>query len=155
MKFNPFEWSEFAPGRVVPCDSGAITVRLSEPGALYVIAGGVEALAGYGTSFDLEISGSFEWCVEASGACRVFRRDDAQIGFKPSGKILTNADRMVTQSGSYDEVQKALRLFKLEQMGVMNEMRARTRELKAAQSAFVASEAEPVVSEPEVSDEET
>lgn len=137
MKYDPFIWSEVIPNQAFGGPMGRLVLNLSAPAALFISAEGVESCAGYGAFFDLSISEAYSFRVEASKSVRVFVRDMPNVTYEPTGESYTNIERLPMESGSMIEIKKALRMQKLEQRELLNEIRRETRELHARRKALV------------------
>lgn len=124
MKFDPFSYDEVKTNVEIESRKGKLRLQLSAPSALYVSAQGYEALAGYGASFDLEITEAFSFRIEAAKGVRAFRLNPAPASYVATGEVYTNADRMPHESGSMAEVLRARRMLEIERRSMMAEMRA-------------------------------
>lgn len=130
MKFDVFNWSEIPVGKDVQSPEGFLRLRLSQPGAVYLTCEGVEALAGYGASFDLELPQAVTFNVTAPAGTRVFMEEPPDTWYEPEGEVFTNQDRRPHESGQMQEVKRALREMELRH-------RAQLREMAAARPAPV------------------
>lgn len=133
MKFDPLNWQEEKPNAEIQAPKGKLRLRLSQAAPVFVSVEGFEALAGVGTTFDLEVSEAVTFRVEASKSCRVFR----QVAFGTTvrvdaDEVFTNADRMPFESGALAEVTRARRMLEIERREMMREMRAEHARTKAA-----------------------
>jgi len=154
MKLDLFSWQEFASGVSVPW-SGPLRLKVSEPSALYLLnADGIEILAGFGASFDLDISGSFEFRVDGKSKARVFVDMPPDGSFRSLGEIFSNPDRLRHESGALREVRAALRLQQIESAHMMAQVRAETSKLRAERVALHAASVVPsaAASSPDVAD---
>lgn len=133
MKFDPFMWAEVTTSASHHAE-GFLGLRLSAPSAVYIVADGFEALLGYGTSFDADIAGLFEYRVEGPKGVRFFQYVPPAVSFDSQGEVYTNADRLPFQSGQVYEVQRALRMQQLMQRDMMAEIRQATAELRASRA---------------------
>jgi hypothetical protein len=145
MKFNPLDWNEVKPNEEIKAPKGWLRVRLSAPCPLYVKTQGREALAGVGSSFDLEIPQAVTFRAEAPKGVRVFCNAPPVSSVVFQGEVFTNIDRMVNESGAVAEVTKALRQLELMRRASLKELRVESAKLKALRNP----EPEPVVVEPE------
>jgi len=144
MKLDLFSWQEFASGVSVPW-SGPLRLKVSEPSALYLLnSDGIEILAGFGASFDFDISGSFEFRVDGKSKARVFVDMPPDGSFRSLGEIFSNPDRLRHESGALREVRAALRVQQLESKRMMDTVRAETNMLKAERLALARSAPLPV-----------
>lgn len=123
MKFDPFSWDEVKTNEETTFGKGTLRLRLSAPAALYVQAQGVEALAGYGAAFDVEVSEDVIFRVEAPKGVRAFREVPQPTSFQPIGEVFTNIDRMVQESGAVAEVTRARRQLEIERREMLREIR--------------------------------
>lgn len=142
MKFDLFNWKEEYINVEIEVPKGKLRLRCSAPCPLYVKAHGVEALAGYDTAFDLDLSEAVAFRLQAPKGVRLFREVPPRSSFEPDGEVFTNIDRMPDESGTLAEVTRARRMFELEQRSALREMRAEMAELRAARAA-VSPAAEP------------
>lgn len=154
-KFDVFSWDEVKTNEKVKNAKGQLWLRFSAPSALYIEAEGVEALAGYATEFDLEISEAVTFRVEAPKGVRAFRFSPPATSVVAAGEVFTNIDRMVHESGMVAEVTKARRLLEMERRQMLADIR---REAAVARASVKATRpkasADPEVVVPaEVSDE--
>lgn len=127
MKFNPRDFKEVKPNENHKAEKGLLRVRLSAPCALFVSAQGHEALAGVGTSFDLEVSEAVTYRSEAPEGVRMFVTAPPSSARPFSGEVFTNIDRMVDESGSVLEVTRALRQLELMRRSALKEIRTASR----------------------------
>lgn len=162
MRFDPTQWYEVDVGEGVCTDApvGRLSVRTSEPCALFVVlpgmAGGeVEAeilsrtvLVGHGTDFNIKLPealGSVPFYLTGPASARAFlfeRHSKARAAREGS---FTNPDRPFSNvSEAYAEVLTEVRRFKLELKEQQRRFQAdqRQRELRAisASNARIAAE---------------
>lgn len=135
MKFDPYNWNEASPNEKVQSRKGILRVRTSAPAPLYISAEGVEALAGYGTAFDVETSEAVIWRVDAPKGVRVFYEAPPRTSVAASGEVYTNIDRMPDESGNLAEVLRARRLFEIEQRAMLRDLRQERAALIAEREA--------------------
>lgn len=136
MRFDVFKWAESPAGDWTIGPVGRLRVKLSAPAALYVMAEGFEALAGFGTEFDLSISYPYAFKAEGPKGLRVFFEDVDMAAPESSGLVFTNAERLRHESGAMLAVQRALRMQKFAHMGLMRELRASTSAMRAERAAL-------------------
>ena len=125
MKFNPFSWSEVKPNESFQIPQGLLRLRCAPQAALYVDCQGVEALVGFGSSFEVETSEEMTGhVVSFSKDTRVFVFVPEQTSIVDSGECFTNIDRMPNESGAVLEVRRAMRELEFEKRAVLREIRA-------------------------------
>lgn len=126
MKFDVFQWSEVNINAQIQAQKGRLQLRTSAQAALYIQAEGYEALAGVGTSFDVEVAQAVTFRLEAPKGVRAFFYEPASsvalLG-DDDKVVFTNIDRMPSDSGNLSEVQKAIRLFELQRRSALRELR--------------------------------
>lgn len=132
MKFDPFAWDEVNTNAENESRKGKLQLRSSAPVALYITAQGYEVLAGYGTSFDLDLAETFSFRIEAGKGVRAFRHNPTPSSVVAVGEIYTNPDRMPHESGSMAEVLRARRMLEIERRSMMAEMRQEFAAMRAA-----------------------
>lgn len=138
MKFDPFAWEEVPLGKDFEGPLGGLKVLASAPVALFISVQGFEALAGYGHSFDLTLAEPFSFRVEGTKGIRAFWEVPGTMDLLPSpDPSLTNAERLPHESGSMNEVRRALRLQKLESRAILREFREESARLRADRQAFL------------------
>lgn len=151
MKFDPLSWHEVKNDAETEVGKGFLRVRLSAPSALYIKAQGYEALAGFGTSFDLEISEAVTFRVDAPPRVRVFYHRVRGTSLKVVGEVFTNIDRAVDESVSMAEVTRARRQLELERRSMLREIRAHREalitDLRSSPDPVVEPITDPVVPE--------
>ncbi|WP_323717585.1 hypothetical protein [Paracoccus aminovorans] len=148
MKFDVFSWNEVKPNVQTQKSKGRLRVLCSQPSPFYVSAQGVEVLAGYGTSFDFDVSEEVTWRVDAPKGVRVFVYAPPLTVAEPEGEVFTNIDRMPHESGSVNEVLRASRQLELQRRSMLREMREEAARLRASMRpdpALIEPEAEPAV----------
>lgn len=123
MKFDPLNWNEVKPNEDHKAKKGWLRLRLSQAAALYVAVEGYEALVGVETAFNVEVSEAVTYRVEAPKGARVFVFAPPPTTHQPEGEVFTNIDRMVDESGSYNEVTRALRDIELQKRAMLREMK--------------------------------
>lgn len=131
MKFDPYSWKEVKPNEEIKIRKGRLQLRCSAPSPLFVSIEGVQALAGYGTSFDVQIAEAATVNL-ANAEARVFMYDPESTAVRYEGEVYTNIDRMPHESGMLAEVTRARRMFQLEQRAALREMRLIAQSQKAA-----------------------
>lgn len=124
MMFDPFKQEEMKPNEKIEAPQGRLRVLCSAPAALFVSAEGHEALAGFGTAFDLETSQEVTFWVV--GDCRVFWEPPraAVRAFLPDAEIFTNLDQAPVEDGSVLEIRRMMRQAKLQQREWARKQRA-------------------------------
>lgn len=135
MRFDPFSFSEVLTGVETFVDNELVCTT-SAPAALYVTAMGYEVLVGYGSSWDISISGSFSFRVDAPKGVRVFYQHLSDACYESAGEVFTNADRLPFESGALLEVRRAIRVQRLEHMEAMAVMRSETALMIADRKAL-------------------
>lgn len=143
MKFNPFNWLEFAPNETQKAPKGWLRVRLSQEAALYVSQGKREALAGVASSFDLDLSAASSYRLEPRAKCRAFVYVPEPTSVVFEGEVYTNIDRMPQESGMLAEVTRGLRQLELARRETMREIRGERSSLEKARR-----DASPALIEP-------
>lgn len=131
-RFDPYVWSEAKTNVENESPKGRLWLRLSAPSALYVAAQGYEALAGYASEFDLEISEAVTFRIEAAKGVRAFRFDPVATSLVADEASFTNIDRMPHESGMLAEVTRARRQLEIERRAFMADIR---REAAIAKNA--------------------
>lgn len=124
MKFSPLSWNEVKPNEKIEAPKGWLRLRLSAPCSLYVEAQGYEALAGFGTSFDLELSEAVTFRASGPKDTRVFHYEADDTTFRPNSEVYTNIDRMPDESGNLLEVRQGMRQLELMRRAVLRDIRA-------------------------------
>lgn len=150
MKFDLFSWSE--KHGTFEARKGRVQILFSRPAALYASAEGVEALVGYGTSFDLETTQVLIFRADGPKDLRVFVHQPHGTSIVSEGEVYTNIDRMPDESGSLAEVTHARRILEIERRAMLREIRQeREKTLNAmrgvrhvAQDALAARQADQV-----------
>ena len=119
-----------------PTPQGGLQLRVSDPhAAIYVTGHGVEVLAGIGSCdcvFSQDADATFR--VEAKKGARSFLTLAPRQSYEPHGERYTNMDRMPSESGTMNEITRALREFKLKQNEVLREVKAQKRDLDLARA---------------------
>lgn len=138
MKFDPCNWHKVKTNVENKAPKGWLRLRLSAPCPVYVSAFGVEALAGFSASFDLEVASAVTFRIEAPEGVNAYVFAPECTSVVAEGVKFTNMDMEAQESHNVREVTQALRNFKLEQRGMMRELRAERaalqREREAAQA---------------------
>lgn len=129
MKFDPFIWQEVEADETYESKTGHVRIMCSAPANLYVEAQGVEVLAGFGQEIKIETREVIRFRIEAPKGTRCFVESPPDRSIKVIGEVFTNLDRMPMESGSVAEVTREMRRFKLEQAGMLREMRAERHKL--------------------------
>lgn len=147
-QFSPHEWLEVEHGKEFQ-HSGTLQLQASGPVALYVAQDGFEALAGFGSSFRLDISGSYTFRLEGKG--RSFLRS---VAVRPADgafeEAYTELDMRSQDGGHMRAVTAAVRQMKLEARALMQQLRADARAgIRQDEKAAPVLEPDPVA-EPEV-----
>lgn len=124
MKFCPFNWNEVKPNEENKARKGWLRLRLSAPCPVYIQAKGYEALAGFGSSFDLDLSEAVTFRVEAPKGVRVFQYLPPSSAREPASEVYTNIDRMPDESGNLLEVRQGMRQLELMRRQVLRDIRA-------------------------------
>lgn len=140
-RFDPFVWTEEKTNVQVESPKGRLWLRLSAPSALYVSAEGYEALAGYASEFDLEISEAVKFRIEAAKGVRAFRFSPVVTSVSADAESFTNIDRMPHESGIIAEVTRARRQLEMERRAFMADIR---RETAIARNAAKGKETPPL-----------
>lgn len=133
MKFDPTEWMETDHGKETKFPVGKLWLRASQAVACYITTQGREILAQTGTEIDITLTGEYAatFRVDAPKATRVFLYNPRNEPIEIVGEVYTNVDRLPHESGSYSEIQKALRLLDLRTMEMERQHR---REMAALRS---------------------
>lgn len=129
--FDPFRWAERAANSEFVAPRGWLHLKASAPGALYILCEGVEVIGGYGTDIRLQLPAGCSYRFEADKDTRVFVESHGQTYHKSDGEVFTNMDRTPAESGNMLEVQRALRLFQLEQRETLKALQNERRSLAA------------------------
>jgi hypothetical protein len=135
MRFDPTRWGEAVRGfTAVP--PGRLIVNTSRLAALFVAVRGLdgkfgaEALVGFGSHWDVELSQHSAFiCESGDKDCRCFFYIGKAVPYVDSGVRFTNIDRTPSESGSMLEVRKGLRELELMR-------RAALRDIHAAQAEY-------------------
>lgn len=143
MKFDVFAWNEVHNGQEINAPKGKLRLRCSAPAPLYIQAHGVEALAGYGTAFEVDLSEAVTFRVDGPKGTRVFRWHPEPSATVAQGEVYTNIDRMVQESGTVMEVRRALRDLEIQRRSVLSEMRAEAARLRPQPAPAPAPELAP------------
>lgn len=130
MKFDVFAWNEVHNGQEISAAKGKLRLRCSAPAPLYISAHGVEALAGYGTAFEVDLSEAVTFRLDGPKGTRVFQWHPEPSATVARGEVYTNIDRMVQESGTVMEVRRALRDLEIQRRAVLSEMRAEAARLR-------------------------
>lgn len=155
MKFDVFSWDEIKTNGQIKVGKGVLRLQVSAPSALFLEAQGVETLAGYGTSFDVEVAEDVKVRVEAPKGARAFLfRPAGSTAVQPIGEVYTNADRMPNESGAYAEVTRARREFELERRSMLRELRSEGEKMRKELKALRGSDETPLDAASDVIDVE-
>lgn len=150
MKFSPLNWNEVKSHEEIAVKKGWLRLRVSAPCPLYLSAQGYEALAGVETAFNVEIAEEMTFRLDAPKGARAFLFVDEPTTYEPEGEVFTNIDRMVDQSGSYNEIQRALRQLEMDKRAMLRDMRMEHMEVLArVRAAPRAEEPDPVLEDAE------
>lgn len=147
MKFDPYSWQEFDNDQQVNAPKGRLRVRCSQPAALYIEAQGYEALADYGTAFEIDVSEAVMWRIDGPEGTRAFVYRPRDTSTVAKGEVFTNIDRMPHESGQMVEVQRALRQFEIERRAALREIRAEQASLRALRDQVTTPPPPPVSSQ--------
>lgn len=151
MRFNPYAWDEVSSNEEIEVGKGRVLVRCSAPTPLYVSAQGVEALAGVGTSHDVEVSEAVTIRLDAAKGVRCFVHRGGNVAVRPVGEVFTNIDNMPVDDGAVAAIKKAMREFDLRKLETMQEMRRQhERQLAAMRDAAAQPPSEPLEAVPVV-----
>lgn len=143
QKFDVFVWNEVTTNGKIAHPKGQLRLRLSQPAPLYIEAEGVEALAGYASDFDLEVSEAVTFRVEAAKGVRAFLYNPLPTSTVAEGEVFTNVDRMPHESGMMAEVTRARRMFEIERRQALDELRRETAIMRAQVKAAKPKKADP------------
>lgn len=121
MKFNVSEWDEISTSTFK--HRGRLWLRSNLPIAVYINVDGRETLAGNGNEVDIMVESDYEVSFDPTKA-RVFIYEREYQSAEPIGESYTNIDRNPAESGTLQEIKRALRLHSLEQNQLRDEMRA-------------------------------
>lgn len=132
MKFDVFSWDEVKTNEKVQTGKGVLRLRLSAPAALYFEAEGVEALAGYGADFEVEVSDPVTFRVEGPKTIRAFMFRPLPTAVEAVGEVYTNIDRMPGESGMVAEVTRARRQLEMERRSMLKEIREEAAKARAS-----------------------
>lgn len=136
MKIDLYKWREVKPNEKFQAPKGRLHIMCSKSANLYVEAFGIEVLAGFGQEIDISTTETVIATVEADSDARVFIESPRAIFHESEGEVFTNIDRTPTESGSLNEVRKAMRLFQLEQRELSRQMKAEHHELLRQRKAL-------------------
>lgn len=138
-----------------PTPQGGLQLRVSDPdAAIYITGHGVEVLAGIGSCdcvFSQDAEATFR--VEAKKGARSFLTLAPRQLYEPHGERFTNMDRMPSESGTMNEITRALREFKLQQAEVLREVKAQKRDLDLKRAKSESDQKPDVQDEPTPSEE--
>lgn len=130
MKFDVFKWQEVKPNEEHKAPQGRLHLMCSEVAKVYVSAQGVEVLAQVGHETDIQSKEALTYRVEAPEGARVFVEVNRSVNNNTTGEVFTNMDRTPSESGTMLEVQRALRLFHLEQKTLRREIDSERQSLQ-------------------------
>jgi hypothetical protein len=129
VKFNVFNWSEVHRDKETQGTPGLLHVMCSDPqAAVFVEQEGYEVLAGVGSEVKLRIDKPYRFRVVCGQKHKVFALTPLSESGEADKAEFTNLDRGLLESGSVEEVRKAVRQFKLEQRAFRLAERKRKRE---------------------------
>lgn len=147
MKFDPFNWSKVSVEKVYEAPlGGRVWVRASQPVNLFVEVDGYEVLAGSGQEIDIQTQAEdgVKLRVEGGNDAAVFLYSPQRTVFEPSdGETFTNIDRKPLESGSVLEVQRAMRMLRLEERAMMARVRAARGEIEGEDKGEAKPEPKP------------
>lgn len=135
MKFSPYNWNEVKSNETLNVEKGRVRLQISKPSAIFTISEGYEALVGYGTSFDFEISESAQIKIDGPTTARLFHYRSAATTLQEHGEVFTNIDRMVQESGTMAEVTRALRMLEIERRSALRDIQRASNGLSAQRRA--------------------
>ena len=144
MKFNPCDWHEIAVETFK--HRGRLWLRANCTIAVYIIYDGIETLAGHGDEIDIMVEDQYEVSFDQTKARVFIWQRDYQCA-EPTGEAYTNIDRNPAESGTVQEIKRALRLHSLEQNQLRDEMRA-----QFAMQKLTVSEQKPAIKSDELED---
>lgn len=146
-KFNPEQWSKVKANTLAACPSRKLVINLVDQGALWIVDGKTETLAGYGHSFKLDLPrGGMQYKVTVDGF--VFApKHKPHVNDAPT---LTNLEKRAEMSPAEILVTRALREMKRKE----RELEKRIKEANAAQIAKQQGAAAVPIADPEVSEVE-
>lgn len=130
MKFDPFNWQEVTINDEYESPKGRLHIMCSQNASVYVQALGYEVLAGVGQKIDITTAQAVTYRIEAPEGTRAFVETREAHFVKSSGEIFTNFDKKPTESGAVQEINRALRRFKLEQQEIRRQMRIESQTLR-------------------------
>lgn len=167
MKLDLYNWTEVKLGQKIHSDTGRVKVRTSNPANFYVtdMIEGIEILAGSGQSIDFKAGSAVNYIVDAPEGTRVFVYAPRKNFSEAVGEVYTNIGRMPNESGTLNEVKKALRRQRIDMRNeriswqrdideqdrkrVEREQAATAEREATAKAAKKKTEKEPLVPDPE------
>lgn len=135
MKYDPYAWDEVKPNEEIRFPKGRLRLQLSAPAPLYITAQGVEGLASYGSTHDVEVSEEVTYRIEGVKSLRAFQRRSYGTSVEAEGEVYTNVDRMPYESGAVAEVTRARRQLEIERRAMLKEIRAEAAIARASVKA--------------------
>lgn len=123
QKFDVFAWEEIKTNEEIQVARGRLQLRLSTPCPVYFTAQGVEALIGFTSQIDVEVSEAGTVNVHAPKGARAFYHRRFPSSVEADGEVFTNIDRMPNESGMLAEVTRARRQLEIERRSMVEEIR--------------------------------
>lgn len=134
MRFDPSHWMEIQIGKKTLCPKGRLFLRATQEISVFVSDKGREVLAASGRETDLTLQcpqGAAFW-VEGPKGSRAWIYNPSNQPISDVGEeIFTNLDRLAHESGSYQEIQRALRALDLRTMQMQREHSEEMARLRA------------------------
>lgn len=120
MKINPLEWNEI--NETTFSAQGLLLLRSSQPFALAIETMGVEVAVGAETHHKIPLAEPSKVTV-VGGKAKVYRKAPPPRLVVSNEETFTNIDRLPQESGTMQEVTKAVRLMKLEERAMIRRIR--------------------------------
>lgn len=122
MKHDHFSWSELRNNQITMI-TGRVRIKTSALSSVYITQEGHEVLAGTAYDHDYTLTGEADVKIEGPKGTRIFVHTPLTREYKPQGEIYTSLDMRPTMEGNVYEVQKMMRLQKIEHEQQRKDMR--------------------------------
>lgn len=130
MKFCAYDWVT-TDGKQRQGPHGRLRLQTGAQTALYIEQEGYEVLAGFGSSFDLRLSGEYSFRYEPETDGAVYSpASNLEYSDPDHQEPFTSADQMPMVTGHVAAVQQSARLAQMQLAGMMREIRAQAAEIK-------------------------
>lgn len=141
MKLNPLEWSQIPNGQEIEAPAGVVQLRGSAPFAVLVSSFGCASVQFVDAQARLRLpEASTLKVIPSQEGVLVFMKDQPSRVVHMTGEKFTNIDRLPSESGTMQEVTRALRLMKLEERAMIRRIR---EERDAAQDVIERAKPKP------------